>query len=219
MNATAGRRAKSGKAMSRARRTSPGGRDRAAQIMDVALDLFATKDYTSVTVNQIADVIGIRHSLIYYYFDSKEDLFNKTLEGHIAKTMEDYRALAGETSNPVEAIENWFDINMQLSTPLRKLVKIMFDYSSPRAHPQSVSNAIDEFYRTEREIIASGISGGIESGVFCPVDPDRVASFVSTHIDGIFFSSIMRDDVDLAANMAELKKTLWLIIDYGAAKG
>jgi AcrR family transcriptional regulator len=117
MNATAGRRAKSGKAMSRARRTSPGGRDRAAQIMDVALDLFATKDYTSVTVNQIADVIGIRHSLIYYYFDSKEDLFNKTLEGHIAKTMEDYRALAGETSNPVEAIENWFDINMQLSTP------------------------------------------------------------------------------------------------------
>lgn len=198
-------------------RSGPGAQDRTAQIMDVALDLFAAKDYTSVTVNQIADAIGIRHSLIYYYFESKEDLFNKTVEGYIAKTLEDYRALAGETENPVEAIENWFDINVRLSAPWQKLVKIVFDYSSPRAYPRSVSDAIDEFYRTEHEIIASGISGGIEIGVFRPVDAQRVAAFVARHIDGIFFSSIMREDIDFAASMAELKQNLWLILDYDAA--
>ncbi len=104
MNSKAGRRATPRKPMSRARQSGRGSRDRATQIMDAALDLFAARDYASVTVNQIADAIGIRHSLIYYYFDSKEDLFNQTVEGYIAKTLEDYRALAGATGDPVEAI-------------------------------------------------------------------------------------------------------------------
>lgn len=217
MNSKAGRRAKPHSPTTRAKRSGRGSRDRATQIMDAALDLFADRDYASVTVNQIADAIGIRHSLIYYYFASKEDLFNQAVEGYIAKTLEDYRALAGAAGNPVEAIENWFDINVRLCAPWRKLVKIVFDYSSPRAYPRSVSDAINEFYRTERQIIASGISGGIENGVFRPVDPQRVAAFVANHINGIFFSSIMRGDVDIAASMAELKQNLWLILDYDAA--
>ena len=66
----------------------------------------------------------------------------------------------------------------------------------------------------DQRIIASGISDGIESGVFRPADPQRVAAFVANHINGIFFSSIMREDVDIAASMAELKQNLWLILDY-----
>ena len=219
MTSEAAVRAKRRKQSARGGRSGPAAHDRAAQIMDVALDLFSTRDYTSVTMNQIADVIGIRHSLIYYYFESKEELFNRTVEGHIAQTLEDYRALAGETRDPVEAIENWFDVNVRLAAPLRKLVKMMFDYSSPRGQPRSVSDAVTEFYRIERGIIAAGIADGIEAGMFRPVDPERIAWFVSTHIDGIFFSSIMRADVDLRAGMAELKQNLWLVLGYeGSAR-
>lgn len=182
--------------------------------MEAALGLFAAKDYASVTVSQIADAVGIRHSLIYYYFESKEDLFNKTVEGYIAKTLEDYRALAGETVNPVEAIENWFDINVGLCEPWRKLVKIVFDPSSPRALPRPVSDAVDKFYRAEMEIITASISSGIEIGAFRPVNAQRVAAFVAAHIDGLFFTSITRRDIDFAASMAALKQNLWLILDY-----
>ena len=194
-------------------------RERTAQIMEVALDLFSARDYAAVTVTQIADIIGVRHSLIYYYFDSKEDLFHKTVESHIEQTMADYAALVKESEHPVELIENWFDINVRLATPLRKLVKIMFAYSGPRTHPRSLADAIGEFYRTERRIIATGISKGVELGVFRPVDAGRTASFVSTHIDGVFFSSLMREDVDLASAMAELKTNLWTILGYDADTG
>jgi AcrR family transcriptional regulator len=196
-----------------------GDRNRTAQIMEVALDLFSAKDYAAVTVTQIAETIGVRHSLIYYYFDSKEDLFHKTVESHIARTMADYAALVKESGHPVELIENWFDINVRLSTPLRKLVKIMFAYSGSQAHPRSLADAIGEFYRTERRIIATGIAKGVDLGVFRPVDAGRVASFVSTHIDGIFFSSLMREEIDLASAMAELKRNLWLILGYDAETG
>ncbi len=189
-------------------------RDRAAQIMAVALDLFSDKDYASVTVNQIADLVGVRHSLIYYYFENKEDLFHKTVENYVAETLQNFDASALQLEHPADLIEHWFDNNIERANSLRKLVKVMFTYSSARAHPQQLSDLIDKFYTAEKKIIAAGIDKGIATGVFRPVNADRTASFVSTHIDGIFFSSLMRDDVDLVSSMAELKQTLWLVLGY-----
>ena len=193
-------------------RTKAKGRGRATEIMDVALDLYAEKDYTAVTVTEIAGRIGVRHSLIYYYFKNKEELFRKTVQSQIRKTLANYESLVAQHDHPVDLIEDWFDNNIQLSTPLRKLVKIMFDYSSPRSRSPSLGRAIKRFYDTERNIIASSIEKGIALGIFRPVDAQAVSSFVSTHIDGIFFSSLMRRDVDLEGSMEELKRVLWLIL-------
>ncbi len=210
-------RPKAAKAPGRRRNGRNSGADdrgRMAQIMGAALDLFAENDYSSVTVNQIADAVGIRHSLIYYYFENKEDLFHKTVESYIAETFRSYDAVAGGTGDPVEQIEQWFDYNIRRSASLRKLVKVMFTYSGSRAHPRSLSGLIDDFYVSERRVVAAGIAKGTELGLFHAVDPDRTAAFVSTHIDGIFFSSLMRSDVDMAKSMDELKRNLWLILGY-----
>ena len=89
--------------------------------------------------------------------------------------------------------------------------------ASARAHgPEEDVPRYDArtFYDTERNIIATAIEEGVARGIFGPVDPARVAAFVSTHIDGIFFSSLMRPDVDLAADMAQLKAVLWQILGH-----
>jgi len=190
------------------------GADRAAEIMTAALDLFAEKDYAAVTTTEIARIVGVRHSLIYYYFDSKDDLFHKTIHNFIEETRRNYDKMRDLHDDPVDRIDYWFANNIELSRPLRKLIKIMFDYSGPKGRPLAVDKAIREFYDTERNIIASGIEEGVAQGIFGPVDPARMAAFVSTHIDGIFFSSLMRPDVDLAADMAALKAVLWQILGY-----
>jgi AcrR family transcriptional regulator len=190
------------------------GTDRAAEIMNAALDLFAEKDYAAVTTTEIARIVGVRHSLIYYYFDSKDDLFHKTIQNFITETQRNYDEMRDRHDDPVDRIDDWFANNIELSRPLRKLIKIMFDYSGPKGRPLAVDRAIRTFYDTERNIIASAIEEGVARGIFGPVDPARVAAFVSTHIDGIFFSSLMRPDVDLAADMAQLKAVLWQILGH-----
>ena len=190
------------------------GADRAAEIMNAALDLFAEKDYAAVTTTEIARIVGVRHSLIYYYFDSKDDLFHKTIQNFIQETQSNYDKMRDLHDDPVDQIDYWFANNIELSRPLRKLIKIMFDYSGPKGRPLAVDKAIRKFYDAERNIIVSGIEEGVAQDIFGPVDPARVAAFVSTHIDGIFFSSLMRPDVDLAADMAQLKEVLWQILGY-----
>ena len=52
---------------------------RSDALLETALSLFAEEGYRDVTIQKIAKRLSIRHSLIYYYFESKEKLFHSAL--------------------------------------------------------------------------------------------------------------------------------------------
>jgi AcrR family transcriptional regulator len=54
--------------------------DRREQILDAALRVFSRKGFTKATNKDIAHEAGITPGLIYYYFESKEALFNALIE-------------------------------------------------------------------------------------------------------------------------------------------
>ena len=54
--------------------------DRRDQILDAAMQVFAQKGFTRATNKDIAREAGITPGLIYYYFDSKEDLLKTIIE-------------------------------------------------------------------------------------------------------------------------------------------
>ena len=53
---------------------------RKEEIIDVAAKLFSQKSYHDVTMDQIADRVGVAKGTIYLYFDSKEKLYLGILE-------------------------------------------------------------------------------------------------------------------------------------------
>jgi AcrR family transcriptional regulator len=54
--------------------------DRRDQIIDAAMQVFAQKGFTRATNKDIAREAGITPGLIYYYFDSREDLLKAIIE-------------------------------------------------------------------------------------------------------------------------------------------
>lgn len=54
------------------------------RILDIAIDLFAEKDYNSVTIREIAKVVGIKGSSIYNHFESKEEILDAILGYHMS---------------------------------------------------------------------------------------------------------------------------------------
>lgn len=65
---------------------------RRESILRKSLRLFAYDGYDSLTVDGIADACRCSHGLFYYYFKSKEELFNAVVETYSAK----YPALRAE---------------------------------------------------------------------------------------------------------------------------
>ena len=51
-----------------------------ARILDAARDLFAEKGYEKVSLREIAEVVGITKAALYYYFPTKESIFESLMK-------------------------------------------------------------------------------------------------------------------------------------------
>jgi TetR/AcrR family transcriptional regulator, upper aerobic nicotinate degradation pathway regulator len=203
-----------GKAAPRVRRDPNG---RAADILVTALDLFARRDFTSVTVRDIAKACDINIALIYYYFGSTEELFRASIEFAIKQAIGDYDRLRTRNTDPIEALDGWFDINIELFETLRKMAKVTIDYFFSGTSVASIDRMIEKLYEDERRILAENIRDGVARGLFRTVDPVDTARFISTHLDGIFFSTMNRRNTDPAQSMRNLRATLLAYLGAGRA--
>lgn len=190
---------------------------RARELMMAALDLFARRDFSAVTIKDIAKVAGVNTALIYYYFDNKEDLFRATLDYAVERALENYRRLGERHSDPVDLINDWFDNNTELSEPIRQLMKIMLDYRTGRAQLREIDDIIRHFYGEECRIISESVRRGIAMGVFRNVDPEAVATIASTHLDGIMVRSMIHRDLDVVGAIAQLKTLFFEHLGYKQA--
>jgi len=191
-----------------ARRRRPPG-ERAEEILAVSLDLFAKRDFSRVTIRDIARACAINVALIYYYFGSKEELFRASIEHAIKQALGRYRESRKRHDDPVDALNDWFDINLQLFEPLQRMAKVIIDYQFSNLSVASIDRLIERLYADEQELLAENIREGMRRGQFRPVDARSVAEFISTHLDGIFFASMSRLNVDHRARMENLRRTLW----------
>lgn len=198
---------------SQSRKTSP----RAVAVLEVAFELFSTRSYAEVTMQDIALGADLTYSLLYYYYKNKEDLFHASVSYSIQKAIENYEQLRRQDKAPVDEINNWLDNNIQLAEPLKRLVKIMMEFSDKRDGSPSVAQEIDYFYEYERDLLCKSIRAGVDQGVFTCESPEGAALFVSTYIDGIFYRASLRSTMDIEAPMHELKRMLWRWLEYTPA--
>ncbi len=189
--------------------------DRASDILAVALDLFARRDFASVTVRDIARACDINIALIYYYFGSKEELFRASIEHAIQQAIGGYRRLRTKQTNPIAALEDWFNINVELFDTLRQMAKVTIDYYFSTKSVASIDRLIEKLYEDERQLLAENIRDGVAQGLFRAVDPEGTARFISTHLDGLFFATMNRKKSDLTVNMEDMRRLLW---DYLGAQ-
>lgn len=189
---------------------------RAEVVLEAALELFSREEYNEVTVHRIAETIGITHSLIYYYYKSKENLFHSALLHALDNAMEEYGAIKSTHLDPVDRLNAWFTINTEQADALKRLVRIMFVHASSRrkSSPEFVGEIIHDFYALEESILVEGIRAGVAAGVFTCVAPEATAKFISKHIDGIFYGAIVRKDTDIATAMRDLQDMTWAILKY-----
>lgn len=183
--------------------------DRAEELASVALDLFAARNFASVTIKDIAHKTGVNAALIYYYFDSKEDLFRASIEYAVDQAFRNFRQLQARHDNPADIINDWLDNHVQLFAPIHKFVKVSLDYSGSDANMPAIDRQIRQFYDEELRILSDCIRRGVRQGLFQQVDPEDQAEFISTYLDGVMVRSVVLDDFDIARAVDRLRREIW----------
>ena len=188
--------------------------DRKQQLQSAAFDLFAERNFSSVTIKEIADASNVNTALIYYYFESKNDLFCSVIENAVDQAFENFRAVRAHHQDPAAVIDNWLNNHVRLFDPIHKLVKISLDYSGSPNRIPSIDRSIRQFYDEEERLLSNCFRLGMESGIFQPVDPDRLAQFMSTYLDGLMVRSVILSELDLKASLDYLRDMVWAALEY-----
>lgn len=210
----------SGSELARSRRGEPKGRKsavsrreeqnaaRVEEFLAVALNLFAERNFASVTIKDIAERLGVNTALIYYYFDSKTDLFRATIEHAVAGAFENVRALDNDSANPATIIAAWLSNHVNKYGEIHRFVKIALDFRSAHEADPEISKTIESFYLEERKLLSKVFRNGIKQGLFKPVDPNRTAQFISTYLDGCMVRSVILADFDLEGAVRDLHRRI-----------
>jgi AcrR family transcriptional regulator len=184
------------------------------EFLSTALDLFAERNFASVTIKDIAQTLGVNTALIYYYFDSKTDLFRATIEHAVARAFENVRALDNKSADPATIIAAWLANHVNKYAEIHRFVKIALDFRGAHEGNPEISNTIEGFYVEERKLLSKIIREGINQGLFKPVDPNRMAQFISTYLDGCMVRSVVLTDFNLEGAVRDLHRRLYEMLGY-----
>ncbi|MBM3523140.1 MAG: TetR/AcrR family transcriptional regulator [Alphaproteobacteria bacterium] len=190
------------------RRGAPARRARADDMLANALRLFAEIGYANATVKSIAAAAGINPALLYYYYESKEALFIATLRQAIAAALDDRAGfdLIARTTDSAALIRAWFEKNRSLIVPLSQMLKLLLEYRTSGTRIPEVDRLIRRFYDAELELLSRAIQRGMRSGQFrADIDVQGIASFVSTHLDGLVLGATIRGLADIRRGLSLLE--------------
>ena len=184
------------------------------KFLATSLDLFAERNFASVTIKDIAKALGVNTALIYYYFDSKTDLFRATIETPSARAFENVRALDNKSADPATIIAAWLSNHVNKYAEIHRFVKIALDFRGAHEGNPDISKTIESFYVEERKLLSKIIREGIKQGLFKPVDPNRMAQFISTYLDGCMVRSVILPDFDLEGAVRDLHRRVLDMLGY-----
>lgn len=179
--------------------------DAEARICAAALDLFAERCFSAVTIKDIAKATGFNTALIYYYFDSKDELVQRAVTLAVEQAFRQFRSSVTLGQDPQKTIEDWLETHVREYATISKLIKISMDYASSAHRASKIDRAIRQFYRQEHEALVSALAAGVRSNTFGDIDPEEVATFISTCLDGIFVRAMILSDFDPIAAIRSLK--------------
>jgi AcrR family transcriptional regulator len=184
------------------------------KFLSASLDLFAESNFASVTIKDIAKALGVNTALIYYYFDSKTDLFRATIEYAVGRAFENVRALDEMSADPPTIIAAWLSNHVNKYAEIHRFVKIALDFRGAHEGDPAIAKTIEGFYVEERKLLSRIIREGVKQGLFKPVDPTRMAQFISTHLDGCMVRSVILPDFDLRGAVGDLHRRVLDMLGY-----
>jgi len=154
-----------------------------ARIIDKARNIFGHFGFKKTTMEEIALATRKGKSSIYYYFNSKEDIFKAVVEKEADELMEELLKCISVIDDPIEKLK------IYISTRMRKLKKLTNFYTALKSeylsHLEFIEEIRKKYDNDEVKIITGIIQNGVESGKFSIEDPHLSAVAIVTAMKGL----------------------------------
>jgi AcrR family transcriptional regulator len=155
--------------------------DAAADIMSATYRALCEYGYADLTMQRIADESGRSKAALHYHYDTKEDL----LDAFLDYMLEQFEArLACESADPDERLETFLDAVFDPPSDSGEFPVALLEIKAQAPFHDAYRERLVAMDERMRDIVASAVEDGVVDGAFDDCDPEEVARFVVTVING-----------------------------------
>lgn len=131
---------------------------RRAQILNVALDLFISKGYSSTKISDIAQLAGMSMGLMFHYFESKEKLYEELIKIGTKGPMSIFEQNCTEPLSFFENSAKFIFEAIENEPSMAKMFVLMSQAYYNEAAPQAIKDMINGFdiYKPTVALIEQG---------------------------------------------------------------
>jgi len=129
--------------------------DKKEKILEAARDIFFKKSFYEATMDDIAQLSGIKKPTIYYYFPSKIDLASQLLEVNVKKIFEKISEIISKTNNIKQRIKMIVDFYINLLEENSKTFIIMqrigYDFMQKEDSKKKINELFEKLRKKQKE--------------------------------------------------------------------
>jgi len=186
------------------------------KIVSISSNVFSKFGFKKATMEDIALASGMGKSSIYYYFKSKEEIFEAVVQKEAHElSLELEKRVIKVNDNPKDKIRNYVLIRMRY---LKEMVNfyeaLKNDYLGNLTFTERIRKKYD---KEEQQIIKKLLEEGVNQGIFKVRNTKFASIALVTFLKGLESSLIIDEDINLE-NLEETLDEILQIIFYGMVK-
>jgi len=187
--------------------------DSAEEIMEATYRALCEHGYAELTMQRIADESERSKAALHYHYDTKEALLRSFLD-YLLERFEQ-RPAAAEDAAPRERLDTFLEAIFESNTSEGTgFATALLEIKAQAPYNEAYRERLLEWDRAMRGTVADAVREGIETGEFREVDPERVARFVATTINGAHVRQVALEE-----DLGETRELLEAYLDRTLSPG
>lgn len=177
-------------------------------IVDAARKLIQQYGITKTTMEDIAKATGKGKSTLYYYFKSKDEIFDEVIRQEMDDFFNGVKTVVDSDSDPLVKMKLYIISKINSLKEKVNLYRFTFEADFSGEHINNAFDKLRERYdHVEKQLIAGILRKGVNEGVFTiPHDEDveMLAELLVTCVRGIEMDVVKKDKYHSLPEKAEM---------------
>ena len=171
--------------------------ERRRQILEAALEVFTQKGFNAANVSDVAARAGVSQGTIYWYFESKEDLLSQVFLSFFDDFGQGTLQALEQCPTATEKLRALGRAMVDLAGMAEGLFTLFLEFWASSARRQEVGQIWTDLLVDYKDLVASVIEEGVQSGEFRPVDAGQLVWAMLAAYDGLAAYHMLLPDMDL----------------------
>lgn len=170
--------------------------DTRKKILDTTFKLIAEKGYDKTSVSMICETVGIKKPSLYYYFDSKENLFITLIKEMVLEDTRSSFDFNVSKENFQSELVKYGENSMNMYKEYPEFSNFVMELYIQTKRIKEIGEEIDKMNNSFKERLTNIIICGEELGILNKEDRDVNCDMIYVTIQGLEFSIIYGREVD-----------------------